>query len=201
MNIQWTQPIKWWYWYVIILLLPIALGVGAVKKLVQSPEPADCVSESLSNQEAASVFYCATMLAKEENVDKLYQAIKLVDTIPKNNPLRSEKLLQKWSLEILNLSENSIQSGELNKAIDIANVIPGDVPAHKIALNKIQGWKSIWSKAEAIEQAVKKIIQKDHRNSWYLALSKAKELRKLDNEYWANTKYHELVHYIQHGTE
>jgi hypothetical protein len=201
MNIQRTQPIKWWYWYVVILLLPIALGVGAIEKLVQSPEPADCVSESLSNQEAASVFYCATMLAKEENADKLYQAIKLLDTMPKNHPLRSEKLMEKWSLEILNFSENAIQSGKLDQAIEIANLIPDDVPAHQIALTKIEHWKSIWSKAEAIHQAAKKIIQKDHKNSWYLALNKAKELRKIDNDYWANTKYHELVHYIQHIME
>lgn len=201
MNIQWIQPIKWWYWYVVILLLPISLGVGALINLAQSPEPADCVSESLPNQEPSSVFYCANMLATEESADKLSQAIKLVNNIPKNNPLRSEKLMEKWSLEILRLSENAIQSGELDQAIDIANMIPDDIPTHQIALKKIQQWKSTWSKAEAIHQDAKEIIEKDHKSSWYLALVKAKELRKLDNEYWANTKYPELVHYIQDVTE
>ncbi|MBW4646891.1 MAG: hypothetical protein KME23_28555 [Goleter apudmare HA4340-LM2] len=200
MNIQSTQPIKW-YWCAVILLLPIALGIGALRNLMQSPELPDCLSESSSNQEAASVFYCATMLASEQDIEKLHQAIRLVNGLPKDNPLRNQKLLDKWSLEILYYSENAAQSGELSKAVDIAHMIPVNVAAHQTALKKIQQWKSIWSQAEAINQAAKEIIGQDDKNSWYLAVSKAKELRRLDNEYWATTKYQELVHYIQDVTE
>lgn len=180
-----------------ILLLPIAFGVAAIMNLAQSPETADCVSESLSNQAAASVFYCANMLASEPDVNNLYQAIKLVETIPKDNPLYSAKLIDKWSMEILRLSENAVQSGELGKAVDMANMIPVDIPAHQIALKKIQQWKSIWSQAEVIDKAARETIDKDKKNNWYLALVKAKELRKLDNNYWTTDKYQELVHYIQ----
>ncbi|AFY34833.1 hypothetical protein [Calothrix sp. PCC 7507] len=197
MNIQLTQPIKWWCFYMAILLLPIAFGVAAIMNLAQSPETADCVSESLSNQAAASVFYCANMLASEPDVNNLYQAIKLVETIPKDNPLYSAKLIDKWSMEILRLSENAVQSGELGKAVDMANMIPVDIPAHQIALKKIQQWKSIWSQAEVIDKAARETIDKDKKNNWYLALVKAKELRKLDNNYWTTDKYQELVHYIQ----
>ncbi len=196
MNIPWTQPIKWCC-YIAILILPITLGVAAIRSLMQSPESADCVSEYLSDQEAASAFYCANMFALEQDTNKLYQAIKLIKTIPKDNPLYSVSLMNKWSLELLRLSDNAVQSGELDKAVDMANMIPADIPAHQIALKKIQEWKSIWSQAEAINKAAKETIEKDSKNNWYLALVKAKELRKLDNNYWATDKYQELVHYIQ----
>jgi hypothetical protein len=196
MNIQARQPVKL-YWFAVILLLPVTLGIGALVTLFQSPEAPDCSSDSLSNQAASSIFYCANMLAAEQDVDKLHQAIQLVNNLPKDNPLHNDNLLGKWSSEILEKSEQVAQSGELSKAVDMANMIPVNLPAHKIALQKIQQWKSIWSQAEVIVQAAKEIIAKDEKESRYLALQKAKELRKLDNNYWATTQYQELVHYIQ----
>lgn len=200
MNILSKQPIKW-HWCAVIFLLPIAFGIGALRHLTQSPTDTDCSSGSLSNQEAASVFYCANMLASAQEVEKLLQAIQLVNNLPQHHPLRQEKLLEKWSLEILQHCENATQAGELSKAVDMANMIPTNISTYKIVLKRIQKWKAIWSQAEAINQAAKEIISKDEKESWHLAIMKAKELRKLDNQYWANTKYQELVYYIQDVTE
>lgn len=182
-----------------MLSIPSGVGVWALIQLLQLPELPDCLSEFLSMDSAASVFYCATTIANEQDADKLYKAIVLINTLRTDDPQRpmGDRLIEQWSQTILNLGEIAFQQGDLDKAVDMVKQIPVNVPAHKLADNRIKQWKSIWSKAEAIYETAAAKMDEDSRDNWYLALSKAKELLKVGNDYWATTKYQELVHEIQ----
>jgi hypothetical protein len=203
MNIQCFKPIKWWYWLAGILLLTSGVGVGALIFLMQTPQAFDCVSESGAKNSAASVIYCATTTVDEQDPGSLSRVIELVDSIPKDNPLRhsGDRLIEKWSQAILRLSEKAFQEGDLHKAVNTAKLIPVNIKLHPLANEQIKKWQSTWSKAEAIYQAAEEKMQEREDNNrshnWYVALTKAKELRKLDNNYWGTTKYQELVHNIQ----
>jgi hypothetical protein len=204
MNIQCSKPIKWWYWIAGILLLTTSgVGVSAFIFLMQTPQAFDCVSESGAKDSAASVIYCATTTVDEQDAGSLSRVIELVDSIPKDNPLRhsGDRLIEQWSQALLRLSEKAFQEGDLHKAVDTAKLIPVNIKLHLSANEQIKKWQSTWSKAEAIYQAAEEKMQekedKNKSHNWYVALTKAKELRKLDNNYWGTTKYQELVHNIQ----
>lgn len=199
-QIQRFQPIKWWLWIAVILSLPCGAGIWGVTQLMHLPELPDCLSEFWSKDSTATVFYCATTFALEQDANKLYKAIELVNAIPADHPQRqmSDRMIEQWSQALLNLGENTFQQGNIDKAVNIAKMIPDNVSAHQLANNRIKQWKSIWSKAENIyKTASNHVTDEDERDNSYVALTEAKKLLRVGNEFWATTKYQELVHHIQ----
>lgn len=199
MNIQqWFPVIKWWVWIAITLSFPVGAGGWGLVQLLQLPELPDCLSES-SRTSASVVFYCGKAIADEQDVDKLYQAIELVSSLPAAHPQyqMAEQMMEQWSQAILRLGENAFQQGDIDRAVDIVKKIPDNVPTYKLVNNRVKQWRSVWSKASVIyENAVAK-LEKDDRDNSYIALTKARELLKIGNDYWETTKYQELVAQIQ----
>ncbi|MUH01857.1 hypothetical protein F7734_60255 [Scytonema sp. UIC 10036] len=199
MNIQqWFPVIKWWVWIAITLSFPIGAGGWGLVQLFQLPELPDCLSES-SRASASAVFYCGKAIADEQDVDKLSQAIELVSKLPASHPQykMAEHLMEQWSQAVLRLGENAFQQGDIDRAVDIVKNIPDNVPTYKLVDNRIKQWRSVWSKASVIyEDAVAK-LEKDDRENSYIALTEARKLLKIGNDYWETTKYQELVAQIQ----
>ncbi|MBF2062907.1 MAG: hypothetical protein IGS39_00500 [Calothrix sp. C42_A2020_038] len=198
MNIRYLPLTRWWHWIVCILLVTGGLGVSAVTFLVKSPQENSCASEADSDTAAAAI-YCATTSVDDQDADKLSRAIQLVNTIPKDDPLRSnaDNLIERWSQAIIHLSQKAFHEGDLRKAVEMAKEIPPNHPYHQIKSKHIQKWQSIWSQAEDIYKAALSEIEDSNSKNWYNALSKAKQLKTLDNEHWANSKYYELIRHIQ----
>lgn len=182
-----------------MLSLPGGFGVWGVSQLLQLPELPDCISQLNLKDSTASVFYCATKTADDLDANKLSKAIELVNSLPTEHPQRSmsDRMIEKWSQAILRLGETAFQQGDIDKAVDMVKLIPDNVSAHQLANNQIEKWKSIWSKGEAIYDAAVAKVQENDRDNSYLALIKAKELLNLGNDFWATTKYQELIHKIQ----
>ncbi len=203
MNIQYLKLTKWWQGVAGIFLLTSAIAFGAFVHLTRSPDVANCQSSS-QVEGAGAIIYCATIIANEEDSGKLSQAIRLVNSIPKDNPLRgsADKLLEKWSQSLLNLGEKTFHEGDLNQAIKIVEAIPNHLSLYESTKKQTEEWKDIWSQAEEIYQTVQaKINQKNQGRVWYAAFSEAKQLKSLNNQYWASTKYQELLHSIQSAKE
>ncbi|GAB1540799.1 hypothetical protein NUACC21_34680 [Scytonema sp. NUACC21] len=195
---QWFPVIRWWFWIAITLSFPIGAAGWGLVQLLQLPELPNCLSES-SQASSASVFYCAQAIADEQDADKLYKAIELANSLPEDHPQHemAEQLVDKWSQTILRLGENAFQQGDIDKAVDLVKGIPTNVPSYKLVDNRIIQWKSVWSKASEIYvNAVAKLEQDDRDNS-FAALATARGLLKVGNDYWATTKYQELVAQIQ----
>lgn len=201
MNIRYLPFTRWWHWILGVLLATGGLGVGAVMFLAKSPQENNCISET-NLDTASAVIYCATTTVDEQDPVKLSSSIRLVNTIPQDNPLRSnaDNLIERWSREIMHLSQKAFDEGDINKAVEIAQEIPNNHHASEAASEQIKTWRSIWSQAESIHAAALTEIEDDSKN-WYAALSKAKQLQTLENDYWANTKYYELVRHIQGARE
>jgi hypothetical protein len=198
MNIRSFRPNKWWYWILGILLVTSGLTTSSLTFLVQLPQ-FNCQSESESVNTASARMYCASTMVDERNPDKLLRAIKLVNAIPHSNPLRSnsEKLLTRWSQAMIELSEQSFQKGDLHQAIDLAQQLPDNISINQQIPTKIKEWQSVWSEAEDIYQAAEATMKADEAKNWYAAITKAKELKSIKNEYWATTKYQQLIYNIQ----
>jgi hypothetical protein len=203
MTLQYPKAIKWWHSIVGILILTTSVGVGASIFMLQSPPSSDCSSASLLQDSTSLVIYCASTSVDEQNADKLSNAIQLVNDIPNDNPLRqtADGLIEKWSQALFELSEKYFHEGDLSKAIDVARLIPVNLPIYDSANKRIKKWESTWSKAQVIYEAVESDIEENDFSRWSKALSKAQELKSLDNDYWANTKYQELTYKIQDAKE
>ncbi|RUT01831.1 hypothetical protein DSM106972_064540 [Dulcicalothrix desertica PCC 7102] len=201
MNIRYLPFTRWWHWILGILLATGGLGAGAVVFLAKSPQENNCVSETPLDT-ASAVIYCATTTVDEQDSAKLSSSIRLLNTIPQDNPLRSnaDNLIERWSQSIMHLSQKAFNEGDINRAVELALIIPDNHSASQTASEQIKTWRSIWSQAESIHAAALAEIDDDSKN-WYAALNKAKQLQTLENEYWASTKYYELVRHIQGARE
>lgn len=195
MNVQqWFPVLKWWVWIAITLSFPVGAGAWGLAQLFQLPELPDCLSES-SKTSTSTILYCGKAIADEQDVEKLTQAIELVSNIEASHPQHqiAEQLIEQWSQAILRLGENAFQQGDIDRAVDILKNIPHNVSTYKLVDNRIKQWRSVWSKASVIyENAIAK-LEKDERNNSYIALTEARKLLQIGNDYWETTKYQELV--------
>ncbi|WP_144051008.1 hypothetical protein [Calothrix sp. PCC 6303] len=165
---------------------------------MQLPQ-SNCHSESESTNTASARIYCAISSVDEHNPEKLIRAIQLIHGIPKSNPLRSnsDRLMTQWSQALIGLSEEAFQQGDLTKAIELVEELPDNVKIDQQVPDKIKEWQSIWSEAEDIYKTAEAIMKEDESKNWYAAITKAKELKVIKNEYWSSTKYQQLLHHIQ----
>jgi hypothetical protein len=171
-----------------------------VAHLLRVPDYPNCRSTVLSGDDASLRLYCAEIIANQGTADDLLEAIRLVNGLPQDHPLRSEgdRLLTTWSQEILRLGEERFQAGKLEEAIDLVKLIPINLSARQMANEQISQWESIWAKAETIYIEAEAEKQQDH---WQEAINKARALWQVGNQYWATTKYQEFAQEVQAARE
>lgn len=185
----------WVLWLGLAILLPVGFGLWAVAALMRLPDPLNCDISTTSDSGAAH-FYCAQAAAQNESADSLQRAIQMMNMLPKGHPLRAEgdRLIEEWSLEILAIAEDEFQNGQLEEAIDIARKIPGRSPSADLANDTVEEWETVWSNAETIYEDAKAAIR---RRQWQSAFAEARELVRIENQYWASTQYMALLNEIQ----
>lgn len=191
---------SWSFWGILIVLLSGSLGFMSVALLFKLPSLPNCPSIFWPTASASLRLYCAQLAANKQTVGDLLEAIELVNTLPADHPLRAEinRHLEEWSLDILKLAETTFQAGRLSEAIGVARKIPSDVPAYSLVEERIERWESLWTKAEEI---YKKAEQQLRESNWNQAFREAVQLLAVGNDYWATTKYDELVGLIQTARE
>ncbi len=167
-------------------------GVLALALLLQLPGLPNCPAIFWPLASASLRLECARLAASKETSKDLLEAIALVDSLPKDHPLREEadRLVELWSLEVLKLAEADFNAGKLNEAIAAARQISPKVSAYKVVAERVQRWRSIWSKAEAIFQKAESSLRK---LDWRQAFSYSVRLLDIENTFWQTTKYNELT--------
>jgi hypothetical protein len=182
------------------VLISGGVGFTAVALLLKLPAVPNCPATFWPTASASMRLYCAQVAANKQTAQNLLEAIALVDSLPKDHPLRPEidRHIEEWSLDILKIGDEKFEAGQLSEAIAIARRIPASVSAYKLVEQHIEGWQTIWSKAEALYE---KAEQELRQSNWNQAFREAVRLTYVDNKYWATTKYDELVNQIQLGRE
>jgi len=190
----------WQFWAALIVLISGGVGFTAVALLLKLPAVPNCPATFWPTASASMRLYCAQVAANKQTAQNLLEAIALVDSLPKDHPLRPEidRNIEEWSLDILKIGDEKFQAGQLSEAIAIARRIPASVSAYKLVEQHIEGWQTIWSKAEALYE---KAEQELRQSNWNQAFREAVRLTYVDNKYWATTKYDQLVNEIQLGRE
>lgn len=191
---------SWVLWTVLLALVPGSIGFISMAMLLKLPSAPNCPSIFWPLASASVRLHCAQLAASKETVNDLLQAIALVKQLPENHPLRGEinRNLEEWSRSILQLADQSFQSGKLDEAIATARKIPQDLSADKLVEEQITKWQSIWSKGENIYQKAEEELRQQH---WQSAFMLAAKLVRIDNKYWQTAKYEQLNRLIVSARE
>ena len=187
------------FWAILTGVVSGSLGFAAVALLVKPGALPNCPEIFWPMASASLRLYCAQVAADKQTPDDLLEAIALVNSLPPEHPLRSEinSSIEEWSLDLLRLAEQSFQDGQLDEALAVVRKIPTNVTAYKLVQERIERWQSIWSKAETF---YKKAETELRSLRWHDAFTAAVELTRLRNNYWATTKYEELINLL-HTTQ
>ena len=169
----------------------LTIGFMAMAILLKLPSAPNCPSIFWPLASASVRMHCAQVAASKESVKDLLQAIDLVKNLPDSHPLRSQidGYVEDWSRGVLQLADESFQGGKLDEAIEIARKIPEDLSASKLVEDQIDKWKLTWSKAEDI---YKEAEDEMRQRRWQSAFMQSAKLLRLNNKYWASTKYEQL---------
>ncbi|ERT09912.1 hypothetical protein M595_0032 [Lyngbya aestuarii BL J] len=183
-------------WLVLMIVTPGGVGYFASSMLLRSPSLPNCPKIFWPIASASLRLYCAETAAKKETVADLLVAIELIDSLSKTHPLRPEinRRIEQWSMDILDVSENLYQAGELKKAINSARQVPKDTPALAKVEERIKEWNLTWKDAEEIYRKAEDHLRQEQTN---LAFREASRLLNIGNQYWETTKYQELTDFVQ----
>ncbi len=183
-------------WLALMVVSPAGIGFMASAQLLKSPSLPNCPKIFWPVASASLRLYCAESAAKKQTVKDLLVAIELVNSLSEEHPLRHEinRNIEKWSMDILTLSEEVYQAGELKKAIAMARQVPEDTSAYPMVEQRVQVWQALWKDATTVYETSEEHLRREEMN---LAFRVATRLLNLKNSYWGTTKYQELADKVQ----
>ncbi|NJK37758.1 MAG: hypothetical protein HC920_08345 [Oscillatoriales cyanobacterium SM2_3_0] len=183
-------------WVALLVVTPAGIGYLASNLLLKSPSLPNCPKIFWPVASASLRLYCAEIAANKQTADDLLSAIQLVDALPKDHPLRPEinRQIEQWSMDILIISEELFQAGDLSGAVQGARKIPQGTPAYDQVEAQVKAWEDLWKKAEAIYQKVENRLRREETT---LAFRESTQLLNLGNQYWETTQYRKLTDLIQ----
>ncbi len=169
------------------------VGTTAVYSLFRMPGTPNCRTIFWPTASAALRLQCAETYAEEGDVKSLLAAIKLVDQLPEDHPLRRDIIntrIEDWANLLLDLAERAFEEGDIEGAIDNARKIPSKTAAAEVVEDRIVRWKKIWKEgADIFDTAIDRLKEKNFQSAFTLSVA----LLDVDNRYWATEKYNELT--------
>ncbi len=191
---------SWQFWALVATVTTGGMGFIAVGLLLKLPAMPNCPSMFWPTASASMRLYCAQLAANKQTEKDLLEAIALVRSLPDDHPLREEinRQIEEWSEDILKLADRSFHAGKMDEAMATAKKIPSDVAAYTIVKQRMERWRSVWSKAEEIYRASEAQLR---NSNWVQAFQVAARLQTVGNAYWQTTKFDELSNIIQASRE
>jgi hypothetical protein len=191
---------SWVFWAVITCGLCGGMGYVALGMLLNPKAAPNCPELFLPVAPASLRVYCGQLAANKQTIKDVSAAFNFVKDIPKDDPMRAfvDTNIQKWSIDLLRLSEIEYQKGDLDAAVAAAKLVPSNVPAYAAVKKRIEHWQKTWKEAEESYQKSIKLLRSSR---WQDAYKVAVKLTKLSNEYWGTTKYQELADLVQVAKE
>ena len=183
-----------WQWQLIWLSLLVGFGVtgaAAFLWLLTMPPPPNC--QQLSPLAAdGERLYCAQQAAKSGKLEQLESAIALVQAWPKEHPLYSQgqHLIGEWSKAMLGFARAKIELGDLKGALEIVAKIPKTSPSYPEVQEAVTAWEKNWQEGQKLyDTALAALKSEDLRKAW----DYAQALFKLENIFWSQKRYNELI--------
>ncbi|GAP97194.1 hypothetical protein [Leptolyngbya sp. NIES-2104] len=173
-----------------LLALPVGISTIAFIAL-RNPYSIECAQVEDSSP-VSTRLHCAQQRANRDTPESLAAAIEMLQNVAIDDPYhqQSTQLIQRWSNALLMKAETEVQAGNLDKGIEIVRSLPQDA--------KVRSWKLLWEKGETL---MKTALTQVEKREWHQAFETAKQLQKLENQYWATEQYNSLIDQIQNDRE
>lgn len=188
---------NWQLWALVTFVLCGGLGGASLMMLLRLPALPNCGKSIFWEIPSASEhLYCAQKAANDQTVQGLLTAIAEVHKLPQDHPLRPEinRQIEKWAVQLLDLSEKTFQEGKLDEAIATARQIPSNTTAAQLVNERVERWQSIWDRAETIYQDAESQLEQEN---WGQAFRHMRQLLSVGNTYWETNQYEALNQLIQ----
>jgi hypothetical protein len=192
--------LHWQVWAAITTGLTLGVGALAAVALLRTPMAPRCDRVFWPLASASLRLHCAQVQASQLTLEGLLDAIRLVEQLPANHPLRPEinRLVELWSREIFELAEDAYQEGKLERAVQFADQIPKTTKVWLQVPPQVKRWQQTWNQAEAIDRQVETLLR---QLNWRQAFWEAVRLTLLDNRYWRNVRFEVLSQRIMQAQE
>lgn len=166
-------------------------GLLAIALLLKIPALPNCPAIFWPTASASLRMYCAEIAANKRTVDDLLEAIQLLESLPPDHPLREEidRLIETWSMMILELGDEAFHAGKLEEAIAMAEKIPPHLAAHELVADQVKQWRLIWAEGEEIYREVETLLR---QQKFQEAFQRSNQLLAVDNTYWQTTQHETL---------
>jgi hypothetical protein len=178
------------WWLTAFALSGFALGAGTlgIFLLLRQPPQPQCDRVFWPFASASLRVSCAQEQAQKRTLEDLFGAIALVDGLPQGHPLRPliNRWIEIWAKQALDLAEAEFHNGQLDRAIYFAKKIPSQTTAHAQVETRIQHWKTVWAKGEAVFKRAEAALGEE---DWRKAFSIMVGLLSVDNRYWSQKQY------------
>ncbi len=188
---------SFWQWQLIWLTVLVGFGVTGVAAflwLLTMPPPPNC--QQLSPLAAdGERLYCAQQAAKSGKLQQLESAIVMVQAWPKEHPLygQGQHFIGEWSKTILGFAKAKIEAGDLKGAMGIVAKIPKTSPSYPEVQEAVTAWEKNWQEGQKLYDTAQAALKVDDlKKAW----DYAQALFKLDNIFWSQKRYNELVQQI-----
>jgi hypothetical protein len=187
---------SWVFWAIMTLGISGGLVYLALGLLLNPKAVPNCPEIFVPMSSASLRVYCGQLAASKQTLTDLVSALNLVKDIPANDPTRGyvDSNVQRWSLSILRLAEATYQEGNYDEAVNAAKKVPKNVPAYKVVSKRLGQWQETWNKGVTLDKETRALL---NSSKWVNAYSVAVKLTRLNNRYWATTKYQELADLVQ----
>ncbi len=188
---------NFWQWQLIWLTVLVGFGVTSVAAflwLLTMPPPPNC--QQLSPLAAdGERLYCAQQAAKSGKLEQLESAIVMVQAWPKEHPLyaQGQHFVGEWSKVILGFAKAKIEAGDLKGAMGIVAKIPKTSPSYPEVQEAVAAWEKNWQEGQKLYDTAQAALKVDDlKKAW----DYAQALFKLDNIFWSQKRYNQLVQQI-----
>jgi hypothetical protein len=167
-----------------------ALGLWALVWLTRIPPLPDCTEISRFSSDTDRLI-CAETQMQSASPEDLVQAVTLTANWPAEHPLYEEAMpvLTEASQRLLQRATATMHTGDLERAIALAEAIPLDTPLRDEAQAAIWHWRQDWEQGQAIAAQVETAIA---NQAWEQAQITLQGLRSLDSDYWLATRFEAL---------
>jgi hypothetical protein len=181
-----------------MILVPMAISVAALEVLKQTSAIA-CSSVN-AKSELPERIQCAQEKAERQTPEDLADAIYLIGTIPDTDPQHEQgnRLIRQWEKDLTAIAEEAYQTGDLEKATRILEMMPAIAPNAQSLKTQVATWKKQWAEAEEVEKSIKTSIDKGR---WADAFEFLSKLRSHPSAFWAEERRTALAEQIQSDRE
>ena len=174
-----SKPSPWLLMGMISCSVAGAVTLLAYRTLTMVPPSPSCTALP-STASDRQVLQCAQTAAQSGELTELLSGIALLGEWTAEDPLyiEAQKWLQKWSESILAVANQNIKSGNLQRAIELAEQIPESSPAYADAQAALTDWRQANHQIEALTAEVHEAMK---WQDWDLASEKISAINALNN--------------------